>query len=161
MVEHVNLMYVCCIWSVLWVPEGCSSLIYGIYSRVLFLVRLWSLQVDLLFAAAKTWFHYSREYASIWRIVRILLVQFGEVLWRSYTQRLLIFGVYLHYRSMQESAYAINLTYFFEIIDGLSKMDSCSSQAPQEAKKGLCRSANPCEYLKMWYLVFGIRANTK
>ena len=97
-----------------------------------------SLYIDMLFAAANTWFSlFARicEYANIRRIVRILLVQFGKGFWRPWTQILLVFRVYLHYFSMQDAENAINLTYFWgNWRFRFSRMDPGSSQAHQEAK---------------------------
>ena len=51
----------------------------------------------------------------------------------------------------------------FETFDDLDFQEWIHAEAklPTRPKKGLFRGANTCEYMKVWYLVFGIRANTK
>ena len=83
-------------------------------------------------------FHYSRKYANTRRIVRILLVQLGKGPLKVLCTYLIalsgIFPLLQH---------AINLTWFWDNWQFIfSRMDTGSSRAPQEAKKGFFRWTN-------------------
>ena len=130
------------------------------YSQNAFIV---SLTIDMIFAATNTWFsifawicEYSANNANIssanWKM------SFEGLVHRFYC----FFGyicIALAYKKQQMQL--IWLT--FEIIDDLDFQEYIHAQAkiPKRPKNGLFRGANTCEYMEMWYLVFGIRTNTK